>query len=311
MDKPAIRYSIIVLLEAQSPGLAEYIQSLTTIFTARREPFEIIIVANESEAFLRQEMAKLHSTCVTAISLSRKAPQAVCLRAGFHKSHGEIIVACGAYQQIAGNSFATLLDALDEQTDLVSPWRQQRVDPKINQLQSRLFNAIVKKVVGTSCHDLSCAVKVFRRRVLEETRLYGNMYRFLPIVAARRGFHYKEIPCEHLEERGKTGLYGCSLYFERIIDILTLYFNTRFARKPLRFFSNIGAFFFGTGTLLALYVLAEKIFYDHPLGLRPGFLLAIFFMVLGAQSASVGLLGEIIAFAQGRQQKEYSIEKII
>jgi hypothetical protein len=185
------------------------------------------------------------------------------------------------------------------------------VDPAINQLQSRLFNTIVKKVVGTSLHDLSCTVKIFRRQVLEETRLYGNMYRFLPIVAARRGFRYKEIPCEHLEERGKTGLYGISLYLERIIDILTLYFNTRFARKPLRFFSNIGAFFFAAGALPVLYVLAEKIFQSQPLGKRPGLLLAIFFMVLGAQSASVGLLGEIIAFTQGRKRKEYTVEKEI
>jgi hypothetical protein len=163
----------------------------------------------------------------------------------------------------------------------------------------------------SNIHDLSCTVKIFRREVLEETDLYGNMYRFLPIVADRKGFKNKEIKCEHYEERGQTGFYSLSEYFERLIDIFTLYFNTRFSKKPLRFFSTIGAAFIILGLIITILVFCQRIFFGYPIGDRLILLLAILFMVLGAQAASVGLLGEIITFTHGREIKEYTIEEII
>jgi len=137
------------------------------------------------------------------------------------------------------------------------------------------------------------------------------MYRFLPIVAVRKGFKTKEVKCEHYQERGKTGFYGFSEYVTRLIDIFTLYFNTRFTRKPLRFFSSIGLGFLLIGLLITSSIFAQKFFMGLPIGDRPILLLAIFFIVLGIQAASVGLLGEIIAFTQGRHKKEYTIEKEI
>ncbi len=137
------------------------------------------------------------------------------------------------------------------------------------------------------------------------------MYRFLSIVAARKGFKSKEVKCEHYQERGRTGFYSLPAYVERIIDIFTLYFNTRFTRKPLRFFSGLGAVFLVIGLLITSYVFVQKIFMGLPIGDRPLLLLAILFMVLGVQAASVGLLGEIIAFTHGRSSKEYNIEKQI
>jgi len=154
-------------------------------------------------------------------------------------------------------------------------------------------------------------VRVFRREVLEETKIYGNMYRFLPIVAARKGFKTTEVNCEHYQERGKTGFYGLSAYITRFIDIFTLYFNTRFTKKPLRFFNSIGLGFFLVGLFITSYIFVQKFSMGRPIGDRPMLLLAIFFMVLGVQAASVGLLGEIIAFIHGRHRKEYTIEKII
>jgi hypothetical protein len=174
-----------------------------------------------------------------------------------------------------------------------------------------VFNALVRKITGSDVHDLSCTVKIFRREVLEETKIYGNMYRFLPLLASQKGFKNKEVKCQHQKERGKTGFYSIQEYLGRIIDICTLYFNTRFSRKPLRLFMNIGLTFLFIGFLIASYVLAQKIFLGNPVGGRPVLLLAILFMVLGVQAASVGLLGEIIAFTHGRKFKEFTIEKEI
>ncbi len=314
------KYSIIILFEEKSEGFSHFVATIQEIFSEQTESFEIIIVANGTEHFLATELQQLPPSAastldkakqIRAFALNQKTSQAACLRAGFNECQGEIIVVCGSYQQVTKESFKVLLAALDEKTDIVSPWRKNRVDPKFNQLQSRLFNNIVKKIVGSSLNDLSCTVKIFRRAVLEQTNLYGNMYRFLPIVAAKQGFTNKEVACEHHQERGKTGFYGPFDYFSRILDIATLYFNTRFLRKPLRFFNLLGSIFLLSGVVITCYVFLQKIFTGHPIGGRPILLLAILSMVLGVQAASVGLLGEIIAFIQGRRIKEYNIDKII
>ena len=308
-----MKYSVIVLLEESSEDFSWFIQTLYEIFSSKHKPFEILIVANGTEGFLKNELKNLKdcNDKLKAFTLNKKTPQSVCLKTGFKETKGEIIVVCGSYQQITRDSFIQLLDSLDNETDIISPWRQHRVDHSLNQFQSKMFNALVRKITKSNLHDLSCTVKIFRREVLEDTDLYGNMYRFLPILAEQKGYRHKEVKCEHYQERGKTGFYSLSEYFTRIIDILTLYFNTRFTRKPLRFFSAMGAIFLAFGFLITCYVFAQKIFMNYPIGGRPVLLLAILFMVLGVQAASVGLLGEIIAFTHGRQREEYTIEKKI
>lgn len=270
-------------------------------------------MANGTGGFLRNQLIKLQgfNHAIKAFEFNAKTTQAVCLQAGFKESSGEIIVACGSYQQITNDSFNKSLDALDEGTDIISPWRQGRVDPSFNRFQSRIFNTLVRTLIKSDLHDLSCTVKIFRKEVLEETKIYGNMYRFLPIVAAQKGFKTREVNCQHYQERGETGFYTLSDYVTRLIDIFTLFFNTRFIKKPLRFFSSIGLGSLLIGLFIASYVFAEKFFMGYPIGDRPALLLAIFFMVLGVQTASAGLLGEIIAFTHGRHKKEYTIEKLI
>ncbi len=308
-----MKYSIIVLLEEQHKDFVQSIQTLYEIFSSRQDSFEIVIMANGLEGFLNNELRNLQdcNDRLRAFALNKQTAQAICLKAGFNESIGEIIVVCGSYQQITKDSFIHLLDSLDSETDIISPWRQDRVDPPFNRFQSMVFNAITRNVTKSNIHDFSCTVKIFRREILEVTELYGNMYRFLPIVASQKGFKNKEVKCEHYQERGKIGFYSFSEYLTRIVDIFTLFFNTRFTRKPLRFFSMIGSAFIGTGLLIMTVILLQKVFMSHPIGDRPVLLLAILFMVLGVQATSVGLLGEIIAFTHGRQRKEYTIEKKI
>jgi len=312
--KETIKYSIIVIHEEVVQDFSQFVQSLYKIFTLKREAFEIIIMANGTEGFVKKELINLTNCAakIKSFALNKKVPQAVCLNAGLRESKGDIIVACGSYQQITKDSFIELLDSLDDMTDILSPWRQQRLDPPFNKFQSWVFNLLVKKIAGSDLHDLSCTVKIFRREVIENISLYGNKYRFLPIVAAQKGFKYKEVKCIHYPQKnGRTGFYTLKEYLSRIIDIFTLYFNTRFTRKPLRFFSTLGAVFLMTGLFITSCVFVQKIFMGQPIGDRPILLLAILFMVLGVQVASVGLLGEIIAFTHGRLRKEYSIKEEI
>jgi glycosyltransferase involved in cell wall biosynthesis len=308
-----MKYSVIILLEERNEGFPQFLRVLYQIFSSQKEPFEILIMANGTEGFLKNELEKVQdiNNRLKAFALNKKASQAVCLKAALKESSGQIIVVCGSYQQITSDSFDRLLERLDDGADIISPWRQNRVDPFFNQFQSKVFNALVRKITKSGLHDLSNTVRIFRRKVLEETEVYGNMYRFLPITASQKGFKYREVKCEHYQEQGKTGFYALSEYLNRILDIFTLYFTTGFTRKPLRFFSSIGFIFLIFGIMITSSVFMQKIFMNHPIGGRPILLLAILFMVLGVQAASVGLLGEIITFTHGRQKKEYTIEKTI
>ncbi len=310
-----MKYSIIVLLELEEmhKGSVQFIQNLYELFSNRQEPFEILVIANGIGELFKNELTALliRQDKIKALEFNTKTTQAVCLKAALKESSGQIVVVCGSYQQITNDSLLKLLNSIDSETDIVTPWRQHRVDSTLNQFQSKLFNALVRKLTASSYHDTSCTVKVFRREVLEDVEIYGNMYRFLPILADQRGFKTKEIKCEHYQQHGKSTYYGLTHYINIFIDIFTLYFNTWFTRKPLRFFSTIGVILSCIGLFITSYVFAQKIILGYSIGDRSLLLLAIFFMVLGIQAASAGLLGEIIAFTHGRHRKEYTIEKII
>ncbi len=305
--------TIAVLLDEEMPDFQQYLKRLYGLFQETGRPFEILIIANGTEKFLRKQLEQLDEDLpnLKAFGFTSQIPQALCIKATLNESCSEIIVACGAYQQITADSIRKLVDALDESVDIVVPWRQHRVDPPLNQIQSKIFNMMVKAITGSKLHDLSCTIRVFRRRVLQNVRFYGNMYRFLPILARIKGYTVIELPCEHLEERGKTGFYSGVDYVTRILDIVTLYFNTRFSRKPLRFFSIIGFSLLFCGLLITIWILMQKFFMNVPIGNRMELLMTIFLMVSGIIVAGLGLLGEIIAFALGRQRKEYTIEQTI
>jgi hypothetical protein len=310
-----MKYSIIVLLEFEEmyKGSVQFIQTLHELFSSRQDPFEIIAIINGVGEFMKDELMAylIHHDTVKALEFNIKTAQAVCLKTALKETSGEIVVVCGSYQQITSDSLLKLLDNIDDETDIVTPWRQHRVDSPLNQFQSKLFNALVRKLTASNYHDTSCTVKVFRREVLEDVEIYGNMYRFLPILADRKGFKTKEVKCEHYEQHGKSTYYGLTHYINIFIDIFTLYFNTWFTRKPLRFFSAIGVILSFIGLFIISYVFTQKFFLGYSIGNRSLLLLAIFFMVLGIQAASAGLLGEIIAFTHGRNRKEYTIDKII
>lgn len=311
--KEKITYSALVLIEEESPDLGDHVRSLYEALTAKGEPFEILLIANGTEGFLKNILSEMQTfnSRLKAFALEKKASQAVCLKAGLKEALGNVIIVCGSYQQLSRNSFRALLGELDENVDIICPWRKHRVDPPLSQFQSRVFNWLVKKAAGSHLNDLSCTVRVFRRQVFDETPLYGRMYRFLPILARQKGFKTKEVECEHQQERGKSGLYSISEYAERLIDIAALYFTSRFSRKPLRFFSAIGMTFIAVGLIIAGYIFAEKFVFGLPIGTRPGLILGTLFMVLGVQAASVGLLAEIIAFTYGRRKPEYTVDKIL
>jgi hypothetical protein len=309
---PKADFSIIVLLAEKSPDFPQYIRMIGDLFQRRSSSFEFIIIANGEEGFLKSQLKALPNDLnIKAFSFPTRVAHAVCVRTALKEARSEVLVMCGSYSQITAESMDALLDEFDADVDLVCPWRRHRVDAPFKQLQSRIFTAIIVDITGSKLHDLNCNPRILRRQVLETVRLYGNLYRFLPILALQKGYRVREVVCKHAQERGQAGLYRFSEYLERLMDIPRLYFNTRFSRKPLRFFSTVGAALMAIGGLIGLWVIAQKIFAEVAIGNSPALIAAVILMVAGVSTAGLGLLGEIIAFTHGRQIKEYTIEKII
>jgi hypothetical protein len=306
-------YSVIMLLDEKREEFHEFLCKLHEAMTAKGEPFELLLIANGTGGFVRSILGreKVFLLNLKILEFSNHTSNAVCLKAALTECSGETLVVCGSYQQISRKSLLSLIDSLEPGTDIVSPWRRRRVDSPFSGLQSRVFNALVRQVTAIPIHDLSCTVRVLRRRVLEETELYGDMYRFLPILAARKGFVTREVECEHYQEHGNSGFYSLREYVARLADILALYFTVSFARKPLRFFGAKGMGFFGLGILLCIGILGRKVFWGDPVGDSSLLIFALIILVIGVQIASVGLLGEILAFTHGRHKKEYVVDKIL
>jgi hypothetical protein len=233
------------------------------------------------------------------------------LRAALGECRGTDIMVTGPYQELAPGSYRKLIGAWDEEMDIVIPYRKVRKDPFFNRLHSRMLNKMLREAVGIDIHDIGCQVKLFRREVLEGLEIYGNMYRYLPLLAAQKGYKIKEIECDQFDRPRETRFYSYKLYLNRLIEILNLFFGAKFSKKPLRFFSLLGSILMGSGVLSFMYIGLQKILYNTPIGSRPLLIVGLIALVTGSQIASFGLLGEIIAYIHGRYRKEYTIEKVI
>ena len=218
-----------------------------------------------------------------------------------------VVLILSAYRRIEAGALPELVRALD-QADLVVARRWPRKDSWVNRLQGRLFHAVVAGATGAPLHDLASGVRVVRREVLEELPLYGDLYRFLPVLAARDGYQVRELDCpQHPRDVGAR-VYGPGVYFRRALDLLGLYFLVRFTQRPLRFFGLVGSLLslIGTGILLVLFVqrLAGRGIADRPL-----LLLGVLLLVLGVQAIALGLVGEIIVHVHATRHRLYRLAR--
>lgn len=261
------------------------------------------------------ELARDPEGKVRSLSFERSFGESACLSAAVEEARGHLILTTPAYVQIDPLELGPMIQKIDAGADFVAPWRYPRVDPIVNRVQSSVFNWLMRRIVRTSFHDLNCYFRLIRREVLESLTIYGDMYRFLPVIAARQGFKVVEGRVRHLKEWGGgglfgTGLFGIGVYIRRFLDIVGVVFLTHFTLKPLRFFGTLGAAFLGIGMIMSAVLFFQWAFWDYALFGRPSFFVAVVLLVLGVQVIGFGLVGEIIIFTQAKNLREYRIERI-
>ncbi len=244
------------------------------------------------------------------IMLSRPFGEATAIMVGFNHSSGDLILTLPAYEQIEPSGIPRLLEGLREQ-DLVAARRWPRIDSRFNRFQAAGFHFLLNRITGLHFHDMGCGARAFKRRVLEEITLYGDQHRFFPVLAFHQGFRVSEIDVPQSPRDAHQRLYGFGVYLRRLLDMLSVFFLTKFTKKPLRFFGLLGSGVFALGAVLVAYLLVQRLVGGVPLSDRPLLLLASLLVVLGIQIFAIGLVGEIIIFSHAKDIKDYTIDEII
>lgn len=310
-----VRVDVSVIVPVQSPEaeVREVVRALRGQLERLGQTWEIIFVFDGVDGEAWETVQELHAELgsrIKTILFKNPFGESVCLSAAFERASGDYILTSPQYVQVDPLEVGQMLEQMEQGADFVIPWRHPRVDPMLNRIQSEFFNWVIRQIIRGEFHDLNCYFRLIRRQVLEEISIYGDMYRFLPVMAYRQGFKVVEVRVRHLKEWGKAGFFGIGVYIRRFLDILAVMFLTKFTLKPLRFFGTLGGIFALIGSSISLYMAIERIYYGVGVSGRPLLLLGVLFLVLGVQIIGFGLVGEIIIFSQARNLKEYRIERI-
>ena len=301
--------SVVIAITENEAHPRTVIEGFAEALTAAGYPCEFVVVIDGPITRFDEELADLGaSLTVRIVSLEGGGlGESIALSAGVAKARGELVVNAPPYLQIEPADVVDVVKALEAGADCVATWRDRRVDPWLNQLQSRLFNRLLRLIMKAPFHDLNSGTRGFRSQVLEEVAVYGELYRFLPVLAARQGFRVVEVRVRHREEKGRSGFYGVGVYLRRILDIVAITFLTRFTQRPLRFFGYVGFTAGLLGVLLTLLPLYDKIFLDESLSDRPLFVIGAILAAFGVQLIGFGLVGEIIIFTQAPNLRDYKV----
>lgn len=236
--------------------------------------------------------------------------EATALTAGFDIAKGEIILTLPAYHQVEANVISDLVTPLED-AELVVAVRSRPKDSKIKRLQGNIFNGLVSRLSGYNFNDLGCSVRAMKRIVIDEIKIYGDQHRFLPILASQLGFRVIELDADQHPRDVGTRYYNPGIYLRRLLDIVTVFFLTKFTKKPLRFFGIVGSTTAAAGAVIVSYLVIDRLFGNMALAERPALLLGSLLIVLGIQMFAIGLIGELIIFTHARHIKEYQIEQSI
>lgn len=308
-ERPIRSLSVVVPLFNEAESLPPLYQELTAALDPLQLPYEMIFVDDGSTDASPRTLRALHAEDgrIQVIQFRRNFGKAAALAAGFAAARGDAVVTLDADLQDVPAEIPRLLDALAD-ADLVSGWKYPRHDPLSKRLPSSLFNAVVRALSGVRLHDFNCGLKAYRADVLREVRLYGELHRYIPVLAHFRGFRVTELPVQHRARRFGKSKFGAGRFARGFFDLLTVLFLTQYTRRPLHFFGWFGLSTLITGFAINAY-LAIVWFLGHPIGHRPLLTLGVLLMIIGAQFVLFGLLAEMIASTA--PQSEYTVRRYL
>ena len=274
--------------------------------------FEFLFVLDGPRPHARAELEGLRAAGypVRIFEFAKSFGEAAALTVGFEHARGDVLLTLPSRFQVESASLPRLLEALED-CDMVVTRRWPRTDSRFSRIKTLVFNRLVGLRNGNKFHDLGCSVRILRKEVAEEVPLYGDQDAFLPLLARYRGFVVKEIDLPQSRHAPYRRPHGLGVYIRRLLDVFTVFFLTKFTRKPLRFFGLIGAGLALLGLVFLLYVIVERLFFGEALADRPALLLSSLMFVLGIQVFGLGLIGELVIFSHATELKDYRVREIV
>lgn len=314
--------SIVVPVYNEHESITELVSRIMSVADRHQIELEILLVDDGSKDASWQQIVEQSEKYTTAgrrvcgLRLRRNFGKAAALAAGFDHSHGQRLITMDADLQDDPEEIPALLAKIDEGYDVVTGWKQVRHDPWHKVGPSRVFNRLISWLTQVKLHDHNCGLKAYRREVLDEVKLYGEMHRFVPVLAAARGFKVAEIAVRHQPRVHGVSKYGFERFIKGLLDLFTVYFLTGFRNRPQHLLGSLGLASLGLGglglsILSCLWALSRMSEHwdDVHLHQRAIFYYCIVAMLLGAQLLSVGFIAELITAQNRPHTRPYSLSQ--
>lgn len=321
MKKLNMQLSIVIPLYNEDESLTELHTWIKKVMDEHKFTYEIIFVDDGSKDNSWQiiENLKANFTEVRGIKFQRNYGKSAGLNRGFAAASGDVIITMDADLQDSPEEIPELYKMITEENyDLVSGWKKKRFDPLSKTIPTKLYNGVTRMMSGIQLNDMNCGLKAYRKAVIKSVEVYGEMHRYIPVLAKQAGFaKIGEKVVQHQERKYGVTKFGLERFINGPLDLLSVMFITKFGKRPMHIFGYIGTAIFLLGFLLTSYVIGQKAYYIYKLKEsaplvtdNPLFYLALVAMMIGTQLFLAGFLGELIARSSS-DRNTYLIEKEI
>ncbi|KPH14450.1 glycosyltransferase family 2 protein [Chryseobacterium sp. ERMR1:04] len=313
--------SIVIPLLNEEDSLEELFSRINTVCVTNNLSYEIWFVDDGSTdlSWSIIENLKIQHPQIHGIKFSKNYGKSQALHAAFERTNGDVIITMDADLQDFPEEIPELYDmVIKENYDIVSGWKKKRFDNVMTKnVPSKLFNAAARKVSGVELHDFNCGLKAYKKQVVKTIDVYGDMHRYIPVLAANAGFRrITEKEVQHQARPYGTSKFGTERFIRGFLDLVTLWFVSRFGGRPMHFFGAVGTMMFILGFLSALWLGVSKLIdvargiYGHLITNNPWFFIALTMMIMGTLLFIAGFLGEMI-IRTNREHKNYNIDEVI
>jgi glycosyltransferase involved in cell wall biosynthesis len=308
--------SVVIPLFNEKESVGRLLDALIPVLDQIGKTYEVICIDDGSTDGTYPALLELREEYpnILIIRFRRNFGQTAAFSAGFDYSSGDVIVTMDGDLQNDPSDIPRLLEKISEGYDVVSGWRIDRKDVFLTRrLPSQIANALISKVTGVELHDYGCSLKAYRREVVKNIKLYGELHRFIPALASWIGIQVAEVPVTHHARKYGRSKYGLGRTIKVLLDLMTVKFLLDYATRPIQIFGLVGLLSFGSGTLLGIYLTVVRLFFNQPLADRPIVLLAVLLIMLGVQLVIMGLLGELVVrtYHEAQGKPIYMIREIV
>jgi len=311
--------SIIIPLYNEEESIPELVEWIERVMKENGYTYELIMVDDGSSdgSWLKIEQASSRNEHIHAIGFRRNYGKSAALFCGFRKAKGDVVITMDADLQDSPDEIPELYNMIvNDNYDLVSGWKKKRYDNRFTKnIPSKIYNATTRVMTGIKLHDMNCGLKAYRNRVIKSIEVYGEMHRYIPVLASRAGFmRIGEKQVEHRARKYGITKFGWTRFINGFLDLLSILFISRFGKRPMHFFGTLGTLMFLLGLLSATWLGVQKLYLLHH-GVRaslvsesPYFYLSLTAMIIGTQLFLAGFIGELVS-RNSTERNTYFIDK--